>query len=420
MKHKGRIPAYMLWGLAVLGIGTGVAISIVGGSPSHGGVAAPVSMSIVLTFATVGLLLNIKVPSNRIGWVFLVGGALGGVWVAATTYTEQALVLGWAGLGYAVTASQGVYFPWILSLVALPLLLFPDGQVPTPRWRWVYWYVLGFAGFMAFASGVPLERSMELPDGSVIVVENPIGIEGWPHKPPDAFVPILLAGLAFSLLGPAAAMIARFRRSTGVESLQLKWMAYSAGVAGLALPVFYSFEALASEVPLGIQVVSVVGLLGVLGIPISAGTAITRYRLYDIDRLISRTISYALLVGLLTSVYALGVFVLGDLLPFQGGVPVAVSTLAAAALFNPLRLRLHELIDRRFSRTDYDMERVLAEFGSRVSEEVDSNTLIIELLEVVEETMVPAGSAVWIRDELKHPNRSVSGSWVYRPQETDI
>lgn len=392
---KRRATAYLMWAVSVAGIAASLGISIVG--RSFGGITAEglVLILIVLAFATVGLLLARKVPENRMSWVFLTAGMLGGIWLAAVTYSEQGYVHGWAGFEYAVSINQIVYFPMILTLVALPLLLFPDGDPPSPRWSWALRYVYFFGVFIA-AGGV-LAPTLPLTVGEQdLEIANPWGFG---LQLPDFAFPIIMAGLVLSLLAPAAAMVYRFRRSTGVERLQLKWLAYSAVVAGVALPIFYALEAAVPDVPFVLDILLPIGLLGVLGIPITAGIAITRYRLYDIDRLISRTISYALLVGLLFGVYALGVFLLGDLLPFEGGVPVAVSTLAAAALFNPLRRRLQTTIDRRFSRTEYDPQEVLEDFSSRVSEEVDVDTLTDELLDVVDETMVPATAAVWIRED---------------------
>lgn len=396
---KGTSTAYSMWAVSVVGAAAGLVVSILGGNFAD---TIPIGESalflIVVAFATVGLLLVRKVPDNRMGWVFLLGGMLGGIWLATISYAQVGYVNGWTGFDYAVWIDQSVYFPMIFSVVALPLLLFPDGQPPSPRWRWVLRYVIAFMLITAIGNALDPTLFLDLPDGTELVIDNPLGGVAAFELTETGFY-ILLLAMGVGMLAPAAAMVSRFRHSTGVERLQLKWLAYSAVVAGVAMPAFYVVQAALPGAPFVLDFLLLVGLGGVLGIPITAGIAITRYRLYDIDRLISRTISYALLVGLLFGVYGLGVFLLGDLLPFEGGFPVAVSTLAAAALFNPLRRRLQESIDRRFSRNDYDPQEVLDEFSSKVSEEVDPDILATELLDVVDETMAPASTAVWIREE---------------------
>lgn len=395
---KGTSTAYSMWAVSVVGAAAGLVVSIVGGNFAS---TIPIGESavflIVPAFATVGLLLARKVPDNRMGWVFLLGGGLGGIWLATVSYAKGGYVNGWAGFDYAVWINSIVYFSMIFSLVALPLLLFPDGNPPSPRWRWVLRYVIALMLITAIGNSLDPTLFLDLPDGTELVIDNPLGADV--AELSEAGMAVLAVAVGLGLLAPAAAMVYRFRRSSGVERLQLKWLAYSAVVAGVAMPAFYVVQAALPGSPFVLDLLLLLGLGGVLGIPITAGIAITRYRLYDIDRLMSRTISYALLVGLLFGVYGLGVFLLGDLLPFEGGIPVAVSTLAAAALFNPLRRRLQRTIDRRFSRTDYDPQEVLDEFSSKVSEEVDPGILTSELLDVVDETIAPASSGVWIREE---------------------
>lgn len=184
-----------------------------------------------------------------------------------------------------------------------------------------------------------------------------------------------------------------------MERLQVKWLAYSAAIAAVGLSIIYIAEEVGSgPPPVVLTVVTVPALLGVLGIPITTGVAIVRYRLYDIDRLISRTLTYGLVIALLAGVYVLGVFVLGTMLPGEDGVSVALSTLAVAALFNPLRRRVHNAIDRRFNREHYDAQAVVDELSDSLRDEVDMASLEDELLEVVDTTVQPVSAALWIRD----------------------
>ena len=229
-------------------------------------------------------------------------------------------------------------------------------------------------------------------------VDNPVGIDAAAVISESTAVTVV-GGilLLLSLLAPAAAMVYRFHRSKGVERLQLKWLALSATLAGVGLAIFYTAQQWVPESSPWLQLLAGVALAGVLGIPITAGIAITRNHLYEIDRLISRSISYGLLVGLLGAVYILGVFLLGSL-AFKGEIQVAVSTLVVAALFNPLRRRLHDLLDRRFSRSSYSSPEVIDGFSHLIRDEIDVDTLVGDLLGVVDETMAPAQRAIWIRE----------------------
>lgn len=403
--------AYSLWVAAIAALAAGVWIGLTGGWVENDSSAFVVPF-IVVAYGTVGLMLVRKVPNNTIGWVFLIGALLLGLWIAAISYYDGALRNDWPGVGYVYMFHQAIYFPAILSLVALPLLLFPDGRAPSPRWRWVWLPILTFSilgiVFNFFATehvfdvdtpGVSSEYLIEVDNEPMVRIENPLGgsetiTRAFESDP--AFL-LFVTMIAASLLGPVASMVYRFRRSTGVERLQIKWLAYSATIAAVGLSIVYIGGAFLSG-PQPPVVLTVPALLGVLGIPITAGLAIVRYRLYDIDRLISRTLTYGLVIALLAGVYVLGVFVLGTMLPGEDGVTVALSTLAVAALFNPLRRRVHNAIDRRFHREHYDAQAVVDEFSDRLRNEIDMGSLEDELLEVVDTTVQPVSAALWIRD----------------------
>jgi hypothetical protein len=360
---------------------------------------SPLLLGIILAYATVGLLLVLKVPDNRIGWIFSLGGLLASIWVTTQTYSEMTQTTGEPALGYVMSLNQVVYFPMILCLVALPLLLFPDGEVPSPAWRWVWWPVLGLAALAVLSGLFQPEFTQEVAGEVVQRVDNPFGIDAWAAFFDSTVGNLLGAALiVVGLLAPVAAMIYRVRRSDGVERLQLKWLAFSATFAAVGLTAVYIAQAWVPESSPWLQLLTAVGLLGVFGIPITAGLAITRYHLYDIDRLISRTITYGLLAGLLGAVYALGVFLLGSF-AFAGEIQVVISTLAVAALFNPLRRRLQAVLDRRFSRSAFASQQVLAEFSHLIRDEVDTSTLVGDLLRIVDATLAPSRRAIWIREE---------------------
>lgn len=382
-----------LWGLVLMGLAVGgvLAFSASNAEP----LVILMVVSIIGTFATVGLVLARRMPQHRMGWMFLAAGLLGAVWLSAIAYQETALTSDWPGLEVAVLLTQAFYFPWILSMVALPVLLFPDGRLPSPRWRWLGW-VVAMAVVVSFVTPT-LRLQLPVEDGGL--VDNPLGIDALDPVLNSPFYNMLgVALLVVSLLGPVAALVHRFRRSVGVERQQLKWFAFAAAVAGSGLLVFYLVEAAMSEVPGWINnALFPVALLAVLGIPVATGLAIVRYRLYDIDRLISRTISYGILVGVLVAVYGGGVYLLGTLLPFEGNLAVALSTLAVAGLANPLRRRVQTAIDRRFYRSNYDAQREADRLSTRFQNQVDIDVLVTELLEAAEETMKPVGVGVWLR-----------------------
>ncbi len=372
-------------------------IALRGGATEGNDSGGPALVLIELTFATVGLMLLLKVPGNRIGWTFSIGGLLAAVWVTTQTYFEAAKLNGWPGIGFVAWLNFAVYFPMILCLVAVPLLLFPDGEVPSRGWRWVWWPIVMVALLAVVSTTLQPEFTEQEARVVTYRVANPMGVEAAGRVLESTAISALGALLiVVSLLAPAAAMVYRIRRSKGVERLQLKWLAISASFAGLGLAFYYTVQQWVPESSLLLQVVLVVALIGVLGIPVTAGVAITRYRLYDIDRLISRTISYGLLVGLLGAVYVLAVFLLGSL-PFEGQIPVALSTLVVAALFSPLRRRLQELLDRRFSRTAYTSQAVIDDFSRLIRDEIDVDSLLEDLLGVVDATVAPVGRAVWVR-----------------------
>jgi len=235
------------------------------------------------------------------------------------------------------------------------------------------------------------------------VVRNPIGLAGV-QDPEDSAVGAVLLGLLLVCMGAAAlSVVLRFRRSQGVERQQLKWFTYAGALLILSL--------LLSEflLPQGGDVEVLGGLLVAL-VPVAAGIAILRYRLYDIDRLINRTLVYGLLTALLGAVYAAVVLVVGQVFGGVGGEPpswaVAGATLAVAALFQPARHRIQAVVDRRFDRRKYDAAKTVEAFSARLREEIDLDTLSAELLAVVNQTMQPTRVSLWLRP----PTRGSSGT----------
>jgi hypothetical protein len=224
-------------------------------------------------------------------------------------------------------------------------------------------------------------------------IGNPLAIPALPRRLLDVAIPIGGAVVLVALVVGAGSLVGRFRRARGVERQQLRWLALAAGLAAVAL-----LAAVATLMgDLGSNLLdAALGVCAAL-LPLATGAAILRYRLYDIDRIISRTLAYGLLTVLLGGAYAGVVLGLGRLLPQDSSLVVAAATLAVAGAFQPARRRIQQVVDRRFNRRRYDAARTIAAFSARLREEVDLDTLTGELLAVVEETMQPTQASLWLR-----------------------
>jgi MFS family permease len=350
-------------------------------------------------FAVVGALIASR-RRNAVGWLMCAVGLglvlfpFGEHYVLRGTVTAPgslpavawvAWVRGWA-----------TFIP--LAAVPLLLLLFPDGHVPSPRWRIPKWIVLGgsilFLGGQAFQPG-ELQGTFT---NYGVTLENPVGI----GSSGGSWVVFILMGLVWGIAAAAClgAPLRRYRRASGVERLQLKWVAYAAvaaaatGIVGLAAG---SAGGVFGVVPM-IVFLLVIGF----GIPAAIAVAVFRYHLYDLGRLVNRTIVYGLLTALLAGIYVGGVVGLGAIARSLGGgndnsVVIAGSTLVVAAMFRPGRRTIQRLIDRRFYRRRYDATRTMAEFTARLREEVDLETVADDLMAVVQRTMQPARVSLWLR-----------------------
>ena len=279
------------------------------------------------------------------------------------------------------------------------LLLSPTGTLPSPRWRW--WARITAAGLVvAFLTSVLAPRPLypEYPD-----IRNPVGVGALEHGLGAVLFPVgallVLAGLVVG----AVSLLLRFRRARGLERLQLRWLALGAALSATAFAV--SLTALVVEDSDGWLFQAALGI-SVAVLPLATGAAILRYRLYDIDRIISRTLAYALLTLLLGLGYAAVVLGLGRLLGKGSSLVVAAATLAVAALFQPARRRVQALVDRRFNRRHYDTTQTVEAFSARLREQIDLDTLSAELLTVAQDTMQPTQVSLWLRpkaDRAAHP-----------------
>jgi hypothetical protein len=285
----------------------------------------------------------------------------------------------------AVWLLNWIWNPIVLLTLVFPLLLFPTGRSLSPRWRPVTWLAVGLT--VAFTVLGMLSPSLQLADEQTTA--NPIGVAGADIG--AAPLSTILNGLLLFLLAAAVvSLVVRFRRSRGVERQQLKWFTY-AGVLVLLAPLSNALLPSLYNAPYVL----------VIALPVAVGIAVLRYRLYDIDRLINRTLVYGLLTALLAGVYATAVLVLGQGFGGVGGEPpswaVAGATLAVAALFQPARRRIQAVVDRRFNRRRYDAAKTIEAFSARLREEIDLDTLSAELLAVVDQTMEPTRLSLWLR-----------------------
>jgi hypothetical protein len=289
---------------------------------------------------------------------------------------------------------------WAPSLLLYPLviLLFPGGRLPSPRWRWVMWSYLGVGALLPagiYVKTVMLvmsHRIQVLRNGDLAAVDHPTGQYHSVFALLNVALPLLVVfWLAF--LGRQAAS---FRRSSGERRQQLKWLMSGAGVFVVAVTASAVAGVLFPHPPRIVQVIISALGFGLAALPIGIGVGILKYRLYDIDRIISRTLGYAIVTGLLVGVYA-GLVTLASLvLPSTSPVAVAVSTLVAAALFSPVRRRVQRVVDRRFNRARYDAERTVAAFSARLQDAVDLEAVQADLLAAVHGALEPARATIWL------------------------
>ncbi len=395
-----RAAPWLAWSLMVVSVVLvvgGIALAQMARSSAperlyYGPVDAVFSLATVLTFSVVGAMIASRQPRNAIGWIFCGVGLVMGINSLAGGYAEFRLSGGSAPGSLAETAAWFASWSWTILVYAptsFLLLLFPDGRLPSPRWRPVAWCAaLGLIGFLA---GAALQTG---PLGDFPRIVNPYGVDSLILAVVAVTGAILAAA---SMVASAVSLIVRMRRAGRVERQQIKWLAYGGAVVVGA--VFVSGVISIWSVDVAIAVIG----FGLLGVPIFTGVAIARYRLYDIDIVINRTLVYGSLTAMLVVLY-FGIIVLLQrvFVVFTGQestLAVVASTLLIAALFNPLRGRIQSFIDRRFYRRKYDARKTLEAFSSKLRDETDLDALAKELVGVVTDTMQPAHVSLWLRPE---------------------
>ena len=339
-------------------------------------------------FTTVGAIVSLRRPSNRIGWLLLASGVMWSITGAEVEYAVYAVVGRPTPLPGGVLAAWLGSWEWtaIVGVYPVLLVLFPDGRISTPARRAVVAFAAAATVLLAFEFAFRPGR-LQL----AAFIDNPITLV------PQAVIDVVnVAALAFTVplaLTAAGVLIGRFRRSVGIERQQLKWLA----LAALPLVVLGPLSSVVPGKP--IQILSA---LAQVCVPIAIGLAVLRYRLYDIDVLINRTIVYGATTAGIAAAFFAGVIVLQALLrPLTGGseVAVAISTLASVALFQPLRRRVQRTVDRRFYRSRYDAARTLDDFSVRLRDQVALEAVRADLLDAVRGTVQPSHASLWLRAE---------------------
>ena len=327
-----------------------------------------------------GFVLASRRAENRIGWLFLVAGLAIGLSGFASAYALHALIVHHGSLPGGRLSAWLASWIWVISVAMLTLLflLFPTGRLRSPRWRPAAWFVGGVLTLTAAVGLVIATRLWAHP-----LVTSP----GTPGGLAASLLLMTSFLISAALLVSVTALVVRFAKSSGEERLQLKWCAAAALVVAV---VFVAQNWVNSAA------VNVLQSLAFVCLWTAIAMAVLKYRLYDIDRIISRTLAYAIVTGLLVGLYAGLVLLATRVLTFHTPVAVAAATLAAAALFSPLRRRVQQVVDRRFNRARYDADRTVAAFAARLKDEVGLDTIRRDLAGTVHNALEPAHVSVWI------------------------
>ncbi len=346
-----------------------------------------------VAYVVVGFLVATRKPDNPIGWLLLAAGPLFGLPLLAQQYAAYDLLAHSGSLPGARVVAISLNGTWSPGLLVLLLVafLFPTGRLPTRRWRAAVWLAAISVTLLFLIS-----HTLVL-DPPFAKVTNPLRVN-WSGVVAGGFFLIVLAGMLASAVAACASVVVRFRRSAGDEREQLKWFVLAASLIPLGLFVHLSAETFA---PGAVNAVETAFTFAVALLPIAIGIAILKYRLYEVDRIISRTLVYGSLTVVLGAAY-IGLVLLGQAVfsAFAGGsnLAIAVSTLVVAALFLPARSRVQHFVDRRFYRRRYNAQQTLQAFGFRLREQIELDALSGDLLGAVSDTMQPSHVALWLRE----------------------
>lgn len=364
------------------------------------------------TFGVIGAALTRQHPRNAVGWICLTCGLAFAFTGLAAQYALYAIEVHPGALPGAATVAWLANWDYLLFVAPLGIylvLLFPDGRLPSRRWRAVAWL-----GAVSTLAGGVADAVFPGPLPSQLSIQNPYGIED-AQELIDLVSVLGFFGLVSCMLAAAGSMVGRLRRAVGVERQQLKWFAFAASALAI---VFFPIVMISSigwsgtdlsATPLGLRIAEDVAMVLFAGPPIATGIAITRYRLYDIDVVINRTLVYGALTATLAGTYLAGVLLLQfalSPLTEDSSLAIVASTLGVAALFQPARRSIQAIVDRRFYREKYDAARTLEQFGARLRVEVDLDALADDLLSAVSDTMRPAHTSLWLASSRRSAPRN--------------
>ena len=391
--RRSRLLAWALAGVALVGfINLGVRQVVDQGTAALGAYLLG-GILLVLVFCALGTLLALRRPANPIGWLFIAGGL---TWLASETalvHASRALAAGDVGAlaRLAAAVDQNIWPLGMLCSVGLPLLLFPSGHPRSQRWHRVLVVMVSACAVTLVASALspgPIAYPVDSPVDEAATLANPLGL------PQFATLLGAVRGVATTVLmattvAAVVGVVVRFRSARGVERQQLRWVCAGAVLAiGGNTAGFLHLTAWLRDLLIEV---------GIGSLPLSIAIAVLRYRLYDLDRIISRTLSYAVVTGLLVAVYVGSVAAVSRLTPSGNSLAVAASTLAVAAAFQPLRRQVQAAVDRQFNRSRYDAGRTVEAFSRSLREQVDLDVVRADLLDVVHQTLQPTQASVWLR-----------------------
>ena len=357
-----------------------------------------------ISFTPVGALIASRRPANPVGWLMCLLGLVFSIGQFSSQYAIYSLLAQPNSLpaGEAMAWISSWILPPVIGLQIFSFLLFPTGRLPSKGWRWLAWLTLA-----CVVVGVASSAFSPGANAGLGPVQNPLGIKGFSN-----IYGVVLSFMSTVLyIAVASSLLVRLRRAGGVERQQIKWFAYGAGATISGLILAYVIPNSIDAPPWFERVGFAVLIVTTAAVPISIGIAILRYRLYDIDRIINRTLVYGSLTIVLIAVYFGGIVLLQRVLLAltgqQSTLAVVASTLAIAAVFNPLRRRVQDFVDRRFYRRKYDAAKTLATFNSRLRQETDLDSLSDEVLGVVRETIQPEHASLWLRPHGANANEEV-------------
>jgi uncharacterized membrane protein YidH (DUF202 family) len=363
-------------------------------SQSGNGLDMVVGLTFIVAFATVGAVLAWQRPGNPIGWLLSGSGlayALGGFGQMLIHFPRMLTLGNWLGWTWLVG----------LGLCVFVVLLFPAGHLPSRRWRPVAWAAgAALAGWVLGNAFAPTIISASPP------LSNPLGVSGAPGKILTVMAGTSAALIAATALAAVLSLVFRYRKAQAAERAQLRWLVYAGALTVAAVVAGLLAAQIAGTNTTTTNLQNALGSGAAALLPVAIGIAVLRYRLYDIDRVISRTVAYAIVTGLLVGMYAGLVLLATHLLRVHTPVAVAVATLTAAALFNPVRRRVQRRVDRRFNRARYDADQVAAAFAARLKDTVDLGSVRDDLTVIVSRALEPAHVSVWISRPQGGPDRA--------------